>query len=342
MTGTAEREGWGAARRGVGAVLLAVATLTVAWAGVVRVTADGRALAVHPPPAEGAAGPPATADTLRVLAWNIAHGRGDLVQGTLQNFRAGDAETRAARLAGIAGVIRGADADVVVLNEVDFRAAWSHGLNQAGALARATGYAARVEQRNFDYTLLFADFAFGNAVLTRLPVDGVRPVALPPRSRIEAALIGAKTAAVVALRTAAGPVAVVPIHFEFRDEDTRLAAVEPILELADHAPPLILAGDFNTAPHGWPRTDRPTAVDALLEAGWHSPRAARDPGRAALTFPSPDPAAAIDWVLAGPPLRVLDARVLTDRPTLSDHLPVLAVIEVRRTPAEVVPSSYGQ
>lgn len=331
MTGTADREGRGAARRGAGAALLALATLTVAWAGVVRVTADGRALAVHPPAAEGSAtaARSATADTLRVLAWNIAHGRGDLVQGTLQNFRAGRAETRAARLAGIAGVIREADADVVVLNEVDFRAAWSHGLNQAEALARAAGYPARVEQRNFDFALLFADFAFGNAVLTRLPVRGVRPLALPPRSRVEAALIGAKSAAAVELRTAAGPVAVVPIHLEFRDEDTRVAAVEPILELADHAPPLILAGDFNTAPGGWPRAHGPTAVDALREAGWHSPRAARDPARATLTFPSPDPAAAIDWVLAGPPLRVLDARVLTGRPTLSDHLPVLAVIEVR-------------
>lgn len=75
--------------------------------------------------------------------------------------------------------------------------------------------------------------------------------------------------------------------------------------------------------------NEPTAVGRLLEAGWHSLRATGDPEEATLTFPSPDPATAIDWVLAEPPLRILEARVLRGDPELSDHFPVLAVVEVR-------------
>lgn len=361
------------ARRAVVAVLLLVGALTVAWWGVVRVTAPARAVSVHEPAVHGRdpavsgqasvahqPGPVGAAgqatDTIRVLAWNIAHGRGDGVQGWVQNFRGGGWETRAARLARIAAVIRWADADVVVLNEVDFDAAWSGGLNQARTLAESLGYGTRVEQRNFDYSLLFADFAFGNAVLTRLPVRVARRVPLAPLSRLETALIGAKTAAAVEVVTGAGPVTVVPVHLEFRDEGTRRAAVAPLAALRDDAPPLLLAGDFNTSPPGWPGAGDTTAVGALLALGLRSPRAEGEPTPDALTFPSPAPRRAIDWVLAEPPLRVLEARVLrppapvasmpgarrvddrgTDAPAaaraqgprgLSDHLPVLAVVEV--------------
>ncbi|MDX1675261.1 MAG: endonuclease/exonuclease/phosphatase family protein [Longimicrobiales bacterium] len=346
--GTDDRRG---GRRAVVAVLLLLATLTVTWWAVVRVTASSRVVGVHraaasAPVAGAASGSPAAADarpgadaapdtaggprdTVRVLAWNIAHVRGDLMQGSVQNFRAGDPEVRASRLARIAAVIRGADPDIVVLNEVDFDAAWSDGLNQARTLARALGATTRVEQRNFDYSLLFADFAFGNAVLSRLPVGEVRPVSLPPMRRIEAALIGAKRAAAVEVRTAAGAIAVVPIHLEFRSERTRLAAVEALEAVRDDAPPTLLAGDFNTSPPGWPGVGPTTAVGQLLAAGWSSPRAAGDPDDAVLTFPSPDPRVAIDWVLAEPPLRILESRVIREAPELSDHLPVLAVVEVR-------------
>ncbi len=276
------------------------------------------------------AGDAPVADTIRVLAWNIAHGRGDLMQGQLQNFRGGDPVERNARLARMAEVIRQADADVVVLNEADFDAAWSGGLNQARLLALAAGYDTWVEQRNYDYSVLSADFTFGNAVLSRLRVLEARPVPIPPHSRLEATLLGAKRASRVRLETRAGPVDLVPIHLEFRSEATRLAAVPALRALAGDAP-LILAGDFNTAPPGWPRGGERTAVGELLEAGLRSPRATGGPEQVRFTYPSRDPAVPIDWILVEPPLRVLEVRVLTGAAALSDHLPVLATVEVRQT-----------
>lgn len=62
---------------------------------------------------------------LRVACYNIAHGRG-LAES---NWDGGDAATRIGRLDDIAALLVKLDADVVVLNEVDFDASWSNHVN---------------------------------------------------------------------------------------------------------------------------------------------------------------------------------------------------------------------
>ena len=331
---TTTREGsWPARlRRGVGLLLAVLLGLTLLWWAVGRATAGGRRLSVHHLEAPARPVPDSAAGReIRVLAWNLAHGRGDAGPGLLRNFRGGGDEERVARLARIAAVLRRADADVVVLNEVDFESTWSGGLNQAEVLARAAGYGSWVEHRNFDVRLPFAVFSFGNAVLARPPVRGVRWVALPAHSRIEALAAGAKSGSVVRLDSRLGPVAVMPVHLEPRSGETRRAALPAIWELHEaEASPLVLAGDFNATAPGWPGASGPTVVGELLEGGWESLRARGAPGPAELTYPMPEPRTAIDWILAEPPLRVVEARVLDADPGLSDHAPVLAVI--RRTP----------
>lgn len=297
-----------------------------------RTTAGDRRLSVHRRDAAGVSAPDsAAASELRVLAWNVAHGRGNAAPGLLRNFRGGSEEERVARLARIAAVLRRADADVVVLNEVDFDASWSGGLNQAEVLARAAGYRTRVEQRNYDARLPFATFSFGNALLARAPVRDARWVDLPPHSGLEALAAGAKSASVVRLDTRIGPVSVVPIHLEVRSAETRRAALPVLARLpGDESPPIVLAGDFNASPPGWPGAGDSTVVGELLDRGWQSPRARGAPGPVELTYPMFDPRRAIDWILVEPPLRVVEARVVDVDPELSDHAPVLAVL--RRAP----------
>ncbi len=266
---------------------------------------------------------------IRVLVWNIAHGRGD-ARGMLENWRGGSAAERAVRLARMAAVLRQADADVVILNEVDFDAGWSGGVNQAEALARAAGYPTRVEQRNYDVRLPFVRYAFGNAVLTRLPVEEARWVELPAHLRLEPLILGAKATSVVRADVPGGrAVAVVPVHLEVRSEETRLEAV-PVLERirTEEAAPAILGGDFNTAPPDWPGTGARTALGELLQQGWTSLRARAEPDPDELTFPTHDPVRAIDWILVEPPLRVVRARVLSGARELSDHMPVVGCVVV--------------
>jgi len=266
-------------------------------------------------------------DTLRVLAWNIAHGRGDVRQGWTNNWRGGTEEERRDRMNRIAEVIRQTGAQVVVLNEVDFDAHWSHGMNQAAFLARTAGFPTWVEQRNYDLSLPFLGWAFGNALLTSLPLKGAEWVAIPPHSRLEAAVLGAKQASVTRLELSGRCLGVVPVHLEVRSRSTRLKAVRAFRDLrVRETCPVILAGDFNSAPSGWPAAPDGTVLDSLLDLGWESPRALSEPDSQQWTFPTPDLRDARDWILVEPPLRVLRARIIDEARTLSDHAPVLAVI----------------
>lgn len=347
-------------RRIPGRIVLALLLLTAGWWAVGRVTAESRRLEVRHVAVEDAAGSVGGgaagdgpmvraledevegsgsegAGRIRVLTWNIAHGRGDVGYSLFRNFRGGGEETRLVRLFRIAQVIRSVDPDVVVLNEVDFQALWSGGVNQAEILARATGLRIWVEQRNHDLQLPFAVLEFGNALLTSIPLDTATWVRIPPHRWIEAAAVGAKSASMIRLDAPVGPLAVIPVHLDFRGTDTRMGAV-PALERAREreSAPLVLAGDFNAAPPAWPQTgdlaDVPgverTVVGALLDRGWRSPRTLGPPGPEAWTYPVPAADRAIDWVLVEPPLEVLEARVLGGTAGLSDHAPVLSVIQV--------------
>ena len=313
-------------------LLLVCAGLVVcgSWWTVGRLGADDRRLRVREGAQTEVAGDARSAASgreLRLLAWNLAHGRGDVHTGWLKNWRGGGAEARRDRLERMAEVLRRADADVVVLNEVDFRAGWSDGVNQAEWLARAAGYDVWVEQRNYDVRLPFAVYAFGNALLTRLPILDARFLELPPHAGWEALLVGSKAGAVVRLATRGDTIAVIPVHLDPRAPRTRQAAVA-VLDSVRRAsgPPVVLAGDFNASPPGWPEAGEATVVGHLLERGWGSPRAEGAPRSDDLTFPTAEPARALDWVLAEPPVEVLRSRVLEGADDLSDHAPVLAVL----------------
>ena len=75
----------------------------------------------------------------------------------------GKPSERSDRLREIADFLIEVDADVVVLNEVDFDASWSGHLNQAEFLASRAKYPYRVEQRNLDFRVLGWTWRFGNA-----------------------------------------------------------------------------------------------------------------------------------------------------------------------------------
>lgn len=350
----------GPTRRITATILTLVLVLTIAWWGVGRATATARKVVVREispeaiQPVPGTVDSPATdsgakrESTLSALVWNMAHGRGDVREGWRNNWRGGSREVRVARLARMTEVLREADADLVVLNEVDFRAEWSLELNQAEILARGAGYPYRAEQRNYDLQLPFFSLAFGNAVLSRYPILSAELVPLPPHSELEALLLGAKTAMVVRIATDMGAVSVVPVHLEVRSPETRMAALSHLRNLAARCrDPLILAGDFNSAPSGWPRAGKGwegresgpgtglggTILDSLLANDWTSPRARGKPSPAELTFPTVAPVDARDWVLAEFPLEVLNVTVLRDPAPLSDHAPLLAQVVLKEEPA---------
>lgn len=263
---------------------------------------------------------PAASSTtaLALLAYNIAHGRGD----GPDNFDGEDRATRRARLDRLAQAVSGFD--VVALDEVDFDATWSHRVDQAAHLARAAGYPYVAAQANFDFAFPGFSYRFGNALLSRTPLEGCRLVGYPARSRLEAALLGHKQGLRCTTTAKGATFDVVAVHLEHRDEPTRARSVQVLLQ--DMPRPTVLAGDFNSAARGTPGAqplaDGRTAVDLLLE----DPRLRPVGGgpRAPPTFPSWAPARRIDWIFVPRAWRVGRAEVRST--ALSDHAAVAAYV----------------
>jgi endonuclease/exonuclease/phosphatase family metal-dependent hydrolase len=279
---------------------------------VVRVVAEDVATA----PAEMV-----SPNRLLVVAYNIAHGRGQARTNWVDN------DERQARLGEIAGVLRDVDADIVVLNEVDFASVWSAHINQAESIARLAGYPYRVEQRNLDAAVPFVSLRFGNAVLSKYPIIDAQRVAYPGLRPWESMLVGHKEGVVATIMLPGGRwVRVAGVHLEHRDEGVRIASAEMIAALTGNDDvPLIAAGDFNSTRVDLPKArpvDGTTAVSRLLDG--HAWKAR--PGPMQATFPATDPDREIDWILATPQCTVGDRS--TTGGDLSDHLAVIAEVEL--------------
>jgi endonuclease/exonuclease/phosphatase family metal-dependent hydrolase len=259
------------------------------------------------PVAAGAASG-AAAGELRVVAWNIKHGRGMDDQVDLER---------------IAEVLRELDADVITLQEVDDRTERTGGVDQVAVLADLLGYDG-VHGPHRPYQGGF----YGNAVLTRLPVLAHRTRPIPPASGSALAV----HEVVVAVPPADGdgsvrglPVSVFSVHLAGTPAE-RMAQADAVTAMAGEAPwrPTILAGDFNGRPED--------EVVVRLGESWNIAAKSGDPR----TYPSPEPDREIDFVMWRSDVRLLAVDVsvvehhVVDEPLASDHRPLLAVFRFRR------------
>jgi endonuclease/exonuclease/phosphatase family metal-dependent hydrolase len=233
-----------------------------------------------------------TAQTLRVLSYNIHHGEG--MDGRIGLER-------------IAKVILSVDPDAVALQEVDIRTARSGGVDQLEELARLTGM-----KKFFGKTIDHQGGDYGNAVLTKLPAVYARNEPLPgkePRALME-----------VTLTLGRASVPFFATHLDAsREEALRIAAAKRILEIAPGRGPAILAGDLNAVPE--------SETLALLETQGAWARAGA-PGILP-TFPVREPRRQIDYILHRPAdrWRTVEIKVL-DEAIASDHRPIFAVLEL--------------
>ncbi|WP_233549849.1 endonuclease/exonuclease/phosphatase family protein [Cellulomonas rhizosphaerae] len=230
----------------------------------------------------------AASDELTVVTWNLHYGVSPLT---------------AVDLEGIARTIAEEHPDVVALQEVERGWIFGGGTDVATWMAHRLGMTVRFAPA--------ADRQFGNAVLSRSALADTAVHALPygagPQQR--SAL---STTVVTRSGTA---VRVTSVHLQHREENTptRLEQLRTLLADEPVTGPSLLAGDLNAEP-GWPE------ITLLEDAGWVS--AVDTAGSSdALTSPSTDPDARIDWIF-GQQMTFTDARVPTE-PRESDHLPVV-------------------
>ncbi|MDH3271564.1 MAG: endonuclease/exonuclease/phosphatase family protein [Gemmatimonadota bacterium] len=235
-----------------------------------------------------ASGATLSAQTIRIAAYNIRHGRGMDDRVDLER---------------IAAVLETLDADVITLQEVDDRTERTGGVDQVSVLAERLGYRG-VHGPHRPYQ----GGHYGNAVLSRLPIRSIHVFPIPPASGSALSVLEVEVEL-----AEAGAVSVVSVHLagSSRERLAQADAVTGHLRVREH--PVVLAGDLNERPWG-PVMDR-------LRSSWRVLAKSGDP----TTYPAETPDREIDFVLVRRSdfVDVLAHHVL-DEPLASDHRPIVA------------------
>ncbi len=221
-----------------GSALMVVAFVMLPYA-YSRIASHGRCVTQHEQ--SGIDFPAVDNGSLTIACYNIAHGRGQ----STTNWTGESRQLRTERLDDLADLIRSANADIVVLNEVDFDSSWSHSVNQAAYLAKAAGYPYWAEQRNLDFRVLCWTWRFGNAILSRLPIKESRVIDFPSHRMVESILAGKKRGLSCSIEFDGRLVQIDGVHLSHRSEAVRAKSTELLTAS-------ILAGDFNSTPTGFP------------------------------------------------------------------------------------------
>ncbi len=309
-------------------VLLVAIAVTVLWFVVNRLLCGLWAVRVHATGADEAGESGREFDgRLRIATYNIARGggAGGVDWGP-------DREALVARLRAIGEMLRDQRVDVAVLNEVDLDVVTSSYVNQARTIARATGFPYCVEQCNYDLAAPLVRVRIGNALLSGYPVREARLLAFPPHDRWETLLAGHKNAVVAEIELSPGRrFHLLGTHLEHRSETTRVRQarrIEAFRRASDL--PLVVAGDLNSTPPGFPtsQTSRAgeNAMSILLGSADFRTRPMASPTASDFTFPAEEPVKVIDWVLVPRDWRIVSKQVVAS--DLSDHLPVVVEVEL--------------
>lgn len=298
----------------LGLVLLVV----IVWYASGRALAPSRAVTSYELDSSAASSSATDSNVLNIGSFNIAHGRGGILGA--KNWQSGDRADLLDHLDQIAAQIRAQKLDVIVLNEIDFSSKWSFNINQARYIAEQAGYSYAVEQRNMDVSFPFFDFKFGNAILSRYPIVKSDFVNFEPLSKWEDLFVGNHDGLLSIVDTPFGELGIIAVHLEYRDEAIRVSAAKMIDEIAKTmAIPVVAAGDYNSAPSGYPKSkisaSGENALNHLLDATEF--QAAKNVSPNQFTFPSQNPSQVIDWILVRGDVQLSNAQVV--RSELSDH-----------------------
>jgi endonuclease/exonuclease/phosphatase family metal-dependent hydrolase len=207
----------------------------------------------------------------------------------------------------IAEVIRGVDADVIGLQEVGSHAVGGEVVDQLEYLARSLGHTPVAGP-----TLMRDTGTYGNALLTRLPILSCRRIDLSvgrgePRGAIDVDLDGpGQRLRIIATHLGLG----------WRERRKQWSLIAESIQ--DDAGPVLVLGDLN---QWWP----PGRCPRWPGAGFAAARCPR-------TYPSRLPLLSLDRILARPAEVICEIEAVHNprAACASDHLPVRAVLDLRR------------
>jgi endonuclease/exonuclease/phosphatase family metal-dependent hydrolase len=255
-----------------------------------------------------------TLHPLRLLTFNIAHGRGlALYQGFQRKTSLRKNLDRIARL------LASSRADLVALQEVDESSYWNRRLHLLEYLQTAADYswsAMSVHNRRDGRRPL----AYGNGFLANYPVNFNLTHAFGQST------IGEKGFQYLEILSPFGTLSLINLHLDYRSRKRRIQQVEQLTvflqQRSDASPigknhiyPPIICGDFNSSNKA--AQDAVSHLFRFLGENEHYslwPKAAR-------TFPSHFPSRGLDFILLPACFQIHICQVI--RSFASDHLPVL-------------------
>lgn len=239
----------------------------------------------------------ASKKTLRVMTYNIHVGIGMDKKLNLQR---------------IADVINQERPDLVGLQEVDRGVQRTERIDEVAEIARLT----RMEYA-FAYNLPFQGGQYGVAILSRFPINtidhwryaNVREKERRGMIRVEIDAHG---------RT----INFVTTHLDYQYQDGRVFEAEQLLKLlAGVKGALIVAGDFNDLPGA----EAHRVMTSQFRDAWIESKANED----GFSYPADKPAKRIDYIFYRSSDAVRAIRAWTINTLASDHLPVVADLEIR-------------
>jgi len=235
--------------------------------------------------------------TLRVMTYNIHVGVGMDKKLDLQR---------------IAGVINREQPDLVGLQEVDRGVKRTEGKDEMAELAAMT-------RMNFAFApnLDYQGGKYGVAILSRLPIKSI--LHLMFENKREAERRGMLKVEVDVHGTT---VHFVTTHLDYQFEDGRLFEAEQLLENLERvAGPLIVVADLNDTPTG----SAYKLMRTLFDDAWITSRAKGD----GFSYPADKPVKRIDHVFYRTGAGVRAKKAWVPETLASDHVPVVATIEIR-------------
>lgn len=240
---------------------------------------------------------PAPKKTLRVMTFNIHTGVGVDKRLDLQR---------------IADVIMRERPDLVGLQEVDRGVRRTEGIDEIAELARMT----RMDYA-FGHNLDYQEGQYGVAVLSKFLIQKIDHRKY--QNRREAERRGMLRVEVdVGGRT----INFATTHLDYQRDDGRLFETEQLLRyLGDVKSPLIVVGDFNDEPAG-------SAYKLMLTKfadAWIGSRAKED----GFSYSADKPSKRIDYIFYRTDAGVRAKKAWVVRTLASDHLPVMAELEIR-------------
>lgn len=227
------------------------------------------------------------------------------------NIHVGIGMDRKLDLPRVAAVINQQKPDLVGLQEVDRGVTRTQRIDEIAELARLT-------QMNYDFAfnLRYQGGQYGVAILSRFPIRAME-------HRLFQNLREAERRGFIRAEVSVRGVTLnfVTTHLDYQFDDARLFETRQLLEaLKDVKGPLIVAGDFNDLPTGSSyRLMGEQFKDAWVESG------EKEQG---LTYPADKPAKRIDHIFIRLTDRVRTRRAWTVNTLASDHIPVVADLEV--------------